>query len=112
MEDLDKLVSIGCVHQLRGGSLATSQGKSNALLQCHISRVYVNHSTLYSETMYISQNASRIARALFEISLRKELAHTAVQCLNFSKYIQRQLWEYNSPLKLVFEAFLNFNNLF
>jgi activating signal cointegrator complex subunit 3 len=99
MEDLDKLVSIGCSLPFRGGGLATSQGKTNCLLQTYISRVYVSHSTLYSETMYISQNASRIARALFEISLRKEWAHTAVQCLNFSKYIQRRLWAYNSPLR-------------
>jgi activating signal cointegrator complex subunit 3 len=104
MEDLDKLMSIGCGIQIRGGGLATSQGKSNCLLQSYISRAYINHSTLYSETTYISQNASRIARALFEIALKKEWAYTTVQCLNMSKYIQRRIWGYNSPLKQLVDA--------
>lgn len=99
MADLDELVSLGCVHPFRGGGLATTQGKANCLLQSYVSRAFVSHSTLSSETNYVAQNASRIARALFEIALRKEWAHTAVQCLNFSKFIQRRLWNYNSPLR-------------
>ncbi|KAI6206534.1 hypothetical protein M3Y94_00923100 [Aphelenchoides besseyi] len=47
------------------------------------------------------ENASRVARALFEITLRKGWASTAVECLNISKYIQRRLWSYNSPLKQI-----------
>jgi activating signal cointegrator complex subunit 3 len=99
MADLDTLVSSGCALPIRGGGLATSQGKANCLLQTHISRCYVTHSTLASETYYVSENASRIARALFEITLRKEWANTAIQCLSISKYIQRRVWNFNSPLK-------------
>lgn len=99
MADLDQLLSLGCAYPIKNASLVSTQGKTNCLLQAYVSRAFINHSTLASETYYISQNASRIARALFEISLRKEWAHSTVQCLNFSKFIQRQLWSYNNPLR-------------
>ncbi|KAI6180712.1 hypothetical protein M3Y98_00750700 [Aphelenchoides besseyi] len=101
MRDLDELMCSGCALKIKGGGLATAQGKSNCLLQNYISRTSITHSTLSSETLYIAQNASRVARALFEITLRKGWAATAIECLNISKYIQRRLWSYNSPLKQI-----------
>ncbi|CAD5212065.1 unnamed protein product [Bursaphelenchus xylophilus] len=103
MADLDMLMS-GCMLPLRGGGLATSQGKVNCLLQNYISRAEPTSFTLQTEMFYISQNASRVARALFEITLRKNWAFTAVQCLEFSKYINRRLWNFNSPLRQVVDV--------
>ncbi|CAD5207281.1 unnamed protein product [Bursaphelenchus okinawaensis] len=98
MMDLEMLKS-GCTLPIRDGVLANSAGKVNCLLQNYISRVEPASFTLQTEMYYISQNASRVARALFECTLRKNWSTTAIQCLEFSKYINRKLWVFNSPLR-------------
>ncbi|KAL3084609.1 hypothetical protein niasHT_035608 [Heterodera trifolii] len=98
MTDLDELASFGAALKIRGG-LATTAGKVNCLLQSHISRAMVTNFALISELYYISQNATRIARALFEIALRRCWAQTTEACLTMAKCIEKRLWPFNSPLR-------------
>uniref|UniRef100_A0A914I9P9 Activating signal cointegrator 1 complex subunit 3 n=2 Tax=Globodera TaxID=31242 RepID=A0A914I9P9_GLORO len=98
MVDLDELASFGAPLKIRGG-LATTAGKVNCLLQSHISRAMVSNFALISELYYISQNATRIVRALFEIALRRCWAQTTEACLAMAKCIEKRLWPFNSPLR-------------
>ncbi|KAE9553444.1 hypothetical protein FO519_003357 [Halicephalobus sp. NKZ332] len=99
MMDLDQLSSMGSVMQNRNGTLATTDGKVNCLLQGYISQTFVSNFALSSEMLYIAQNASRIARSYFEIVLRKGWASTTHTCLLMSKCIQSRMWNYQSPLR-------------
>uniref|UniRef100_A0A7E4USK6 MIF4G domain-containing protein n=1 Tax=Panagrellus redivivus TaxID=6233 RepID=A0A7E4USK6_PANRE len=99
MADLDELSAIGCVMPNRNGTLATTDGKVNCLLQSYISQSFVTNFALTSEMLYIAQNASRIARAFFEIVLRRGWASTTHTCLLLSKCIQQRLWSYQTPLR-------------
>ncbi len=99
MGDLETMANFGCTLPIRGGGLATSQGKANCLLQNYISRMEVHNFTLISETHYVAQNAPRVARALFEIVLRRGWASATNSCLAMAKCIQRRLWPFNSPLR-------------
>ena len=45
------------------------------------------------------QNATRIVRALFEISLQNNWAVMAKRLLTLSKVVEKQLWEWEHPLK-------------
>ncbi len=53
-------------------------GKVNILLQSFISRAYLEDFGLMSDSSYIAQNAPRILRALFEITLRRNWGPVAV----------------------------------
>ena len=46
-------------------------GKANVLLQCYISQLPMDSSTLGSDSYFIQQSAGRITRALFEMVLRR-----------------------------------------
>ncbi|CAB3404822.1 unnamed protein product [Caenorhabditis bovis] len=97
--DLEELVSYGCMLNVRGGGLASVAGKVNVLLQSLISRTHVRNFALMSEQMYVQQNAGRICRALFEIVLRKGWAHATNAFLCMAKYIEKQMWPNQSPLR-------------
>ncbi|KAF7630755.1 hypothetical protein Mgra_00008963 [Meloidogyne graminicola] len=109
MFELDELASFGANLKIRSG-LATTAGKVNCLLQSYISRASVKDFALSSELYYISQNAGRIARAIFEISLRRGWAQTTEACLIMAKCIEQRLWPFNSPLRHLADIdLLNFN---
>jgi replicative superfamily II helicase len=55
------------------------------ILQAYISRARVDSFSLTADLMYVSQNAPRIARALFEICLRRGWSSAAELCLTMSK---------------------------
>ena len=84
--------------QVAGGA-ENVHGKVNILLQTHISRGRVNSFSLQSDMNYVVTNASRIARALFEIVLRQNSPLLAGRVLKFAKTIERQMWDFESPLK-------------
>uniref|UniRef100_A0A1I8BS09 Activating signal cointegrator 1 complex subunit 3 n=1 Tax=Meloidogyne hapla TaxID=6305 RepID=A0A1I8BS09_MELHA len=109
MAELDELASFGSNLKIRSG-LATTAGKVNCLLQSYISRAYVKDFALSSELYYISQNAGRIARAIFEIALRRGWAQTTEACLIMAKCIEQRLWPFNSPLRHLADVdILSFN---
>ena len=72
MTDLDKATHEYCELPVKGGA-ENVHGKVNILLQTFIFRGRVRSFSLISDMTYITQNAARIARALFEIVLRKNL---------------------------------------
>ncbi|KAJ0172310.1 hypothetical protein K1T71_012283 [Dendrolimus kikuchii] len=73
--------------------------KINILLQTYLSRGRVNGSSLQSDLNYISQNAVRIVRALFEITLRKNNAYMAALYLKIAKMMELQQWDFYSDMR-------------
>jgi activating signal cointegrator complex subunit 3 len=76
--------------------------KAFVLLQAFITRERIKSFTLISDMNYIESNAARIARALFEMSKRESRATTTVKMLRIAKSIEKQLWWFQTPLR-VFE---------
>ncbi len=58
-------------------SMEEGSAKVNVLLQAYISQLKLDGFALVSDMVYITQSASRIFRALFEIVLRKGWAALA-----------------------------------
>ncbi|AMD22199.1 HGL141Wp [Eremothecium sinecaudum] len=73
--------------------------KINVLLQAYISRLRLDGFALNSDMIYITQNAGRLFRALFEISLRKGWPRLTRALLNMCKSIDNRMWLTNSPLR-------------
>lgn len=85
------------VAQVKGG-IDSPHGKTNILLQAHISRARLEDFTLMSDTNYITQNAQRIARALFMIALNRRWGYQCQILLSLCLSIERQVWAYEHPL--------------
>ena len=114
MTELDDAIHDYCELPVKGGA-ENVYGKVNILLQTHISRGSVRSFSLVSDMNYVTQNASRICRAIFEIVLRKNLPLLAGRMLRFSKVIvmitnlfsflfscqviERQMWDFEHPLR-------------
>ena len=69
---------IKCIDQLKKhikvrvrGPVEDTAGKVGVLLQNYIDQTRINSFTLQSDSNYVAQNAGRIARALFEICIKK-----------------------------------------
>lgn len=97
MVEVKKLDRINTVCTVKGGP-DTNYGKTNILLQTYISRGFVEDFSLVSDTNYVSQNSSRIMRALFEIALSRNWGPTASVILSLCKSIDRRLWSFQHPL--------------
>lgn len=98
MDELDDLTHDNCEVRVEGGS-ENVHGKVNILLQTHISRGYVRSFSLISDQNYVVTNGSRIARALFEIVLRRNWPLLAGRILKFSKCVERRMWDFETPLR-------------
>jgi antiviral helicase SLH1 len=85
------------VTEVKGG-FATPHGKTNILLQAHISRARLEDFTLVSDTNYITQNASRIARALFMIALNRRWGYQCLVLLSLCQSIEHRSWSFEHPL--------------
>lgn len=72
--------------------LEESAGKVNVLLQSYIGGARPASFTLSSDTNYVAQNAGRVSRAIFEISLRKGWCSLALTMLEISKAVDRRVW--------------------
>lgn len=80
-------------------SLTDRVGKVNLLLQVYISRANMQSFSLIADSMYISQNASRICRALFELCLRRGWPSLAEQLLTVSKSCDLRIWPHQHELR-------------
>jgi activating signal cointegrator complex subunit 3 len=108
IEELDILLE-GCELPVLGG-IESTQGKVNCLIQAYISRNRVDGFSLISDMAYVGQNLPRIARALFEVALKRGWALISGRLLNVCKSIEKQLWSFSSPMRQ-FENVLTFEIL-
>lgn len=80
----------------------TIPGKVAILLQLYISRWQGGnsdkHSSILSDLNYVSQNAGRLFRSLFEFALLQRYHTTACRLLDLCKCIDHQLWPTAHPL--------------
>ncbi|XP_035221215.1 activating signal cointegrator 1 complex subunit 3-like isoform X2 [Stegodyphus dumicola] len=75
-----------------------TEGKVNILLQAYLSRLHIEGFSLISDQAYVAQNATRIVRSLFEVSLRKKWALLTSSLLRICKMLEKQIWDFQSPL--------------
>jgi activating signal cointegrator complex subunit 3 len=81
------------------GLITGTADKTFVLMQAYISRAKVSSFTLMSDVNYISANAGRIARALFEMCLKGKKAAPALQLLRLAKSVDHQIWWFKTPLR-------------
>uniref|UniRef100_A0A1B6DYT0 U5 small nuclear ribonucleoprotein 200 kDa helicase n=2 Tax=Clastoptera arizonana TaxID=38151 RepID=A0A1B6DYT0_9HEMI len=98
LDELDTLTKENCEVAVRGGS-ENCHGKVNILLQTFLSRGRVNSFSLQSDLSYITQNAVRIARALFEVMLRKNNPLMASAFLKICQMFELQQWDFESEMR-------------
>ncbi|KAF7411272.1 hypothetical protein HZH66_000168 [Vespula vulgaris] len=98
IEELEHLCQEFCEVAPKGGA-ENIYGKVNILIQTYLSRGWVESFSLTSDLAYITQNAVRICRALFEIMLRQNNAIMAGRLLEMAKMLELQQWDYMSPLR-------------
>lgn len=106
MEELQSL-SRSCPLKIKGPgkdeknrSLITDvTDKTFILLQAYIGQERVRSFTLVSDTNYVASNAGRVARALFEICLRGNMAGASAKLLRIAKSIDTQMWWFKMPLR-------------
>lgn len=65
----------------------------------YVSRGAVNSFSLISDQSFIVQNAQRIARAFFEIVLRKNMPLMSGRVLRVCKMIESRVWPTQHPLR-------------
>ncbi|KAK7206302.1 Sec63 Brl domain-containing protein [Myxozyma melibiosi] len=80
------------------GTIDTSHGKINILLQSYVSRANVDAFSLVSDMAYVAQNSARISRALFLIALNRRWGRLALVVLSICKAIDKRLWPFESEL--------------
>jgi activating signal cointegrator complex subunit 3 len=84
--------------KVKGGPDDTAS-KVNVLLQAYLSQSKINSFTLQSDCNYVAQNASRIARALFEICLKRGWATLAQYYLTLCRCLERRMRMDQTPLR-------------
>lgn len=109
LSELDDLAHSVCPFEPKGGS-ENKHGKANILLQAYISRARIDSFSLIADSNYVAQNAPRIARALFEICLKKSWSAAAELTLTIAKAFERRLWPHHHPL-WQFEDYLKYELL-
>lgn len=97
-EELNRLRQ-HCHYPITGGTIKDSIGKVNCLIQAYINNDYIKSHSLLSDIMYISQNATRIGRGLFEYSLRRGWPQTSLNLLKICKMIEQRMWNDLNPLR-------------
>lgn len=74
-------------------------GKCCVLMQAFISCSKVKSFTLISDSNYIASNAGRVARALFEMCLKRGSAGAALKLLRIAKSVDKRIWWFQTPLR-------------
>eukprot|EP00927_Polykrikos_kofoidii_P084346 TRINITY_DN8859_c2_g1_i1.p1 TRINITY_DN8859_c2_g1~~TRINITY_DN8859_c2_g1_i1.p1 ORF type:complete len:2277 (+),score=381.93 TRINITY_DN8859_c2_g1_i1:118-6948(+) len=87
----DKLV---CPIPVLGGP-SNTYGKVAILLQVYLSRRFLESFSLVSDCNFVLQNASRLFRALFEISMTRVVSMSEIsdRLLEWCKMIDQRLWQ-------------------
>jgi len=98
MDEMTKLLNKSCPLKV-SAPLEEFSGKCCVLMQAYISKARVNGFTLISDTNYIASNAGRVARALFEMCLKKGAAAAAAKLLRIAKSVDKRMWWFQSPLR-------------
>lgn len=96
--ELEKLKKKYCPIPLRGG-IESRQGKVCVLLQTYVSRGYIEGFSLVADLMYISQNAGRLFRAIFEICSKRGWPSLAELVLMYAIAVERTVWPFQHPLR-------------
>lgn len=81
------------------GGVENVHGKVNILLQTYLAKGRVDTASLISDQAYVTQNSMRIARALFEIMLRRNNSIMAGRLLRIAKMFEAQQWDFLTPLR-------------
>lgn len=81
------------------GSSDDVSGKVSILLQSYLTDKHMKSFTLQMDTNYVVTNAGRIARALFEISLKRGWSTMTLHYLTLAKSIERKVGMYQQPLR-------------
>jgi antiviral helicase SLH1 len=79
------------------GTIDQAHTKTNILLQSYISRARLDDFVLVSDSAYVSQNATRICRALFMIALNRRWGYQCLVLLSLCKSIEKQIWPFQHP---------------
>lgn len=107
MDELERLVGSACPLPIKGaglddqgrGLITDCADKAFVLLQAFISRAKLNGFTLITDRNYLSSNASRVARAVFEICLKQRNALQALKMLRIAKSVDHEFWWFQTPLR-------------
>lgn len=97
ISELEKLKS--SVPYPVNGSLEEPSSKIIILLQCYIGNVHLEGYAIAADMIYISQNAQRLFRGMYKISLKKNLGQLTLKILNFCKMIEQRIWTVETPLR-------------
>ena len=81
------------------GSVEDATSKISVLLQAHISRLHLDGYALNVDKVYVTQSASRIMRALFEICVKRGWGQASQRCLEMAKMIDKAMWTCMNPLR-------------
>ncbi|CCH61478.1 hypothetical protein TBLA_0E04240 [Henningerozyma blattae CBS 6284] len=73
--------------------------KISVLLQTYISRFSFEGFAINSDMIFITQNAGRLFRAMYEICWRKGWAKQAKYLLDICRSVDTRMWPLNSPLR-------------
>jgi len=98
LDEVDRLKKEACPLETLA-PVEEYSGKCNVLLQAYVSKARVTSFTLISDTNYIASNAGRVARALFEMTLKSGNASAALKFLRLAKSIDHRFWWFQSPLR-------------
>ena len=96
--EVDKLKKEACPINVKA-PVEEFSGKCCVLMQAYVSNARPSSFTLISDTNYIASNAGRVARALFEMCLRRGVSRAATELLRIAKSIDKKVWWFQSPLR-------------
>jgi activating signal cointegrator complex subunit 3 len=98
IEEVEKLMKEECPLKVNS-PIEDYQGKCCVLMQAFISGSRIRSFTLTSDSNYIASNAGRVARALFEMCLKRGSAGAALKLLRIAKSADKRIWWFQTPLR-------------
>lgn len=80
-------------------SIEEASAKINVLLQAYISQLNLEGFAMIADMVYVTQSASRLLRAIFEICLKRGWAQLSRKALDLCKMVEKRSWYSMSPLR-------------